>query len=355
MNRVWRSIFVVVGLALMLERAPCWGGPPNPTQSDAGGNTAGGSGALQNTIITLPPPPMGPGSGDVNTAFGTSALQSNTSGQQNTAVGFNGLRFNNSGSYNTASGVGALQENRTGSYNTASGFRALLRNTSGSFNIAVGFDAGQKLTSGDNNIYLGNEGVATESNTMRLGTTHITYIPGILSAPQNGIVGGVVLINPADGQLGYFSSSARYKQDIGDIGAESNRLLQLRPVSFSYKQDPTARKQYGLIAEEVDKVYPELVVRGPDGEIETVQYHVLIPLLLNEVQHQHQELGAQARQLTAQTQQLAELKAQNASLQGALGQLAALQVQHQRLQAVVEQLQVRAETQRATTAALPGH
>src|SRR5262249_36390225 len=139
-----------------------------------------------------------------------------------------------------------------------------------------------------------------------------TFIAGIFG--QNVGASTAVFIN-SNGQLGTVQSSARYKQDIHAIGAHNQGLFQLRPVSFRYKQDTTAQKHYGLIAEEVDKVYPELVVRDRDGAIETVQYHELIPLLLNEVQHQHQELGAQARQL-------AELKAQNARLRAAVAQQA---------------------------------
>jgi hypothetical protein len=390
MNRVWRSILVVISLVLVLGAAQGWSQQQqtyNPTASDGLGNTAGGNPALpkdkgsnntafghralalnttgfQNTasgshallsnttgnyntangVSAL----SANSSGSENTASGTLALRSNTTGRQNTANGVSALYNNNTGDFNTASGFQALAANTTGENNTASGFKALLRNTSGSYNIAVGFEAGQNLTSGNNNIYLGNQGVATESNTMRLGTTHSTYIPGILSAPQNAGAGAQVLINPADGQLGYLASSARYKRDIHAIGARSQGLFQLRPVSFRYKQDSQGQRQYGLIAEEVVKVYPELVIRGADGKVETVQYQALIPLLLNELQHQRQELGVQARQM-------AELKAQNESLRAAMGQLASLQAQNQRLQAAVEQLQVRAETQRATTAALAGH
>src|SRR5207253_8248932 len=133
---------------------------------------------------------------------------------------------------------------------------------------------------------------------------------------------GVNVVINSNGQLGTLVSSARYKRDIQDMGDSSQGVYQLRPVTFRYKQDKQGPRQYGLIAEEVAKVYPELVTKGADGKIESVQYHELIPILLNEVQHQQQklsaqsqQLGAQAQQLTAQSQDLAELKAQNERLQ----------------------------------------
>jgi polyhydroxyalkanoate synthesis regulator phasin len=128
-----------------------------------------------------------------------------------------------------------------------------------------------------------------------------------------------VFIN-SDGQLGTLPYSARYKRDIRDMREGSEGLYQLRPVTFRYKRDPQGQRQYGLIAEEVAKVYPELVTKGADGKVESVQYHELIPMLLNEVQHQQQKLEAQSQQLSAQSQQLVELKAQNERLQAALAQ-----------------------------------
>src|SRR5262249_31901265 len=123
------------------------------------------------------------------------------------------------------------------------------------------------------------------------------------------ISGATVTINNA-GQLGILMSSARYKRDIRDMGERSQGVYHLRPVTFRYKQDSQGQRQYGLIAEDVAQVYPELVVRGAKGEVESVQYHELIPMLLNEVQHQQQKLEAQTQQLTAQAQELAALKAQ---------------------------------------------
>ena len=233
-----------------------------------------------------------------------------TTGNANTAFGAAALQNNTTGSTNTASGVVALQNNTTGSGNTALGAVAL-RNTTGGGNIAVGERAGVDLTSGSNNIYLGHPGLAAESVTMRLGEAQTrTFIAGIFGKTASG--GTQVFINN-QGQLGTVTSAARYKRDIQAMGARSRRWLQLRPVTFRYKQDPQGQRQYGLIAEEVAAVYPELVTRGAKGEVESVQYHELIPMLLNEVQHQQQALSAQA-------QQVAELKAENESLQAALVQ-----------------------------------
>jgi hypothetical protein len=152
---------------------------------------------------------------------------------------------------------------------------------------------------------------------MRLGQTQTrTFIAGIATSP---LTGSPVVITPS-GRLGIVASSARYKRDIRAMGERSKGLYQLRPVTFRYKQDAHGQPQYGLIAEEVAKVYPELVVRGDKGEIESVQYHELIALLLNEAQRQQQTQDAQARQMSTQAQELAELKAQNERLQAALEQ-----------------------------------
>jgi len=284
-------------------------------------NTATGYNALHSTT-----------DGYFNTASGVAALYSNARGYANTATGADALFSNTSGRWNTANGADALFSNSTGAYSTALGYQALYR-SKGSRNLALGIQAGSNLTSGDFNIYLGHTGFASESSTMRLGQVNSqtrTFIAGIAGVP---ISGAQVTINSA-GQLGILPSSARYKRDIQTMGARSQGMHQLRPVTFRYKHDPQGQRQYGLIAEEVAKVYPELVVRGTKGEVESVQYHELIPLLLNEVQHQQQALTTQAQQLSAQSQELAELKAQNERLQAALGQQnAAMAARLERLEA----------------------
>jgi hypothetical protein len=209
--------------------------------------------------------------------------------------------------------------------------------------IAIGWRAGFG-GSGDNNIYLGNQPfpatVPNESRVMRLGSfeqsTFIqrTFIAGIFPVPVSG---PVVRINSA-GQLGIRVSSARYKRDIQPMGAHSRGLFQLRPVTFRYKQDVQGERQYGLIAEEVAKVYPELVTRGANGKVEAVRYEDLMPMLLNELQHQQRQLGAQAQQLSV-------LTAENERLQ-------AMVVQQQERDAAVAARLERLEAAAARAAAL---
>jgi hypothetical protein len=247
-----------------------------------------------------------------NSGVGSSALISNTSGSANSAFGVQALAFNTTGHNNAAYGSSALFSNDSGSNNTALGVQALESNFTGSGNVAVGFQAGVNAN-GSNNIYLGNSGVPDESNTMRIGTssthtrTFIAGIRGMTTGQPNAIP---VLIDP-DGQLGTVSSSRRYKEDIRDMGAASSDLLRLRPVTFRYKQAAVAGerpREYGLIAEEVAEVYPDLVVHSAAGEIETVQYHKLVPMLLNELQKQHQQLGKQEEEITQLKARLAALE-----------------------------------------------
>jgi hypothetical protein len=255
------------------------------------------------------------GTGSANTATGANALNQNTTGSGNTATGHQALSNNTAGYYNTATGWSVLTLNTTGSYNTALGYQAL-SNSTGSRNLALGYNAGVHLSSGDKNVYLGNTGATTESNTMRLGSAQTrTFVAGIYGASLSSGSPKAVYVN-SSGQVGFLASAARYKRDIQDMREGSQGLYQLRPVTFRYKQDTQGQKQYGLIAEEVAKVYPELVTKGADGKVESVQYHELIPLLLNEVQHQQQKLETQA-------QQVAELQAQNAALVERLGRLEA--------------------------------
>jgi len=248
--------------------------------------------------------------GDANTGVGNGTLKNNTTGSANTATGIQALYHNTTGSTNTATGLSALYFNTTGNDNVAVGDGALKLNTTGSNNTALGVGAGAALTNGNFNLYLGSPGVASESNTLRIGNVQTqTFIAGVAGKP---ITGNAVVINSA-GQLGTVVSSARYKRDIQSMGQRSQRLLQLRPVTFRYKDDAHGQQQYGLIAEEVAKVYPELVVKGADGKVEGVQYHELISMLLNELQHQQ-------RSLNAQRQEMKMLKIQNAQLQEALAQ-----------------------------------
>jgi hypothetical protein len=244
--------------------------------------------------------------GDDNTAVGAVALSVNTEGYGNTSTGALSMAANTLGNNNTAMGYQSLYLNGTSANNTAIGSQALVSNT-GSDNIGIGYQGGMSLSSGNNNIDIGNLGVAGESNTIRIGTPSTqaaTYIAGIYG---NTVSGTQVVVN-SKGQLGVVMSSERFKTDIEPMGEASARLRQLRPVTFHYKNDAHGSLQYGLIAEEVAKVYPDLVVRDSSGRIDAVRYDELAPLLLNELQREQKALRAQTAQLHDLQMQLTELK-----------------------------------------------
>jgi hypothetical protein len=250
--------------------------------------------------------------GSNNTASGMNALYSTTTGAFNSAAGFQALYSNTTGSNNTASGVNALYDNTTGSQNTASGRGALQSNTTGSNNIAEGFQAGYNLTTGNDNIDIGNKGVAAESNTIRIGTAptqNATYIAGITTAK---VTGSAVYVT-STGQLGVLASSERFKTAIVPMGSNTAKLGQLRPVTFHLKTDPKGFLQYGLIAEEVAQVYPELVIRDESGRIDGLRYDELAPMLLNEMQQQHTQttetINAQAAEIRNLRKEMAEMHA----------------------------------------------
>jgi len=245
--------------------------------------------------------------GGNNTATGFDSLFNNTIGNNNTAFGVNALFLNTSGSGNNAYGYQALEDNMTGSNNTALGFKALKKST-GTKNIGIGYQAGVTLTTGSNNIYVGNSGAGDESQTIRIGTAQTqTFFAGIGTTPVSG---AIVMVDSGTGQLGIGPpSSARYKQDIETMGHRSAGVLQLRPVTFAYREDAQRAKHYGLIAEEVAAVYPELVVRAATGEVQTVKYLELIPMLLNELQHEHQARQQESARVAALETQLAALQA----------------------------------------------
>jgi hypothetical protein len=352
-----RFVSVVAGLVLLLTITPSWGQTPtcarpgcNPTTSDANGNTAGGtnalahvddvgSGGIANTAFgdgalrsnssgssntaTGNAALDGNTTGSSNTATGNGALASNISGSNNTATGKSALLFNTAGGSNTATGLSALQNNDTGDLNTAVGLLAVgfnsagshntavgakvLLNSTGSRNIAIGFKAGVTLTTGNNNIYIGNVGAGDESQAIRIGTAQTqTFIAGINGTPIGDMT---VMIDSVTGQLGTGASSARYKRDIETMASRSEGLLKLRPVTFVYKDDTAAAPHYGLIAEEVATVYPELVTRTASGDVQTVKYHELIPMLLNELQHEHQARQQESARVAALEAKLAALEA----------------------------------------------
>jgi trimeric autotransporter adhesin len=247
--------------------------------------------------------------GVANTATGLQALDSNTSGSLNTATGFDALDSNTTGRDETATGANALFKNTIGQNNTAVGVNVLFNNTTGSNNIALGTNAGTNLTTGSNNIDIGNAGVAAESKSIRLGTQGTqttTFIAGISGSP----VSGTAVVVSATGKLGIVGSSARFKRNIRDIGSRSSGLLKLRPVTFSYKNDPTDTLQYGLVAEEVARVYPELVSYGADGKVESVNYLTLSAMLLNELKKEYNVNQIQADQLKGQAELIKGLSTQ---------------------------------------------
>jgi hypothetical protein len=261
-----------------------------------------------------------------NTAIGSHALGDNTTGIRNTAIGSHALGDNTTGIRNTAVGSEALAENENGSGNTATGNRALHRNRTGSFNVALGAEAGANLTTGDNNIDIGNPGVRDESNTIHIGTQGTqtkTFIAGISDAAIGGME---VRVNQND-RLGTVPSSKRFKEVIKAMDKASEVLLALRPVTFRYKPeiDPEGIPQFGLIAEEVEKINPDLVVRDPDGKAFTVRYDAVNTMLLNEFLKEHrtvQELKANAaRQEAIIARQQKQIEALTAGLQKVSAQL----------------------------------
>jgi uncharacterized coiled-coil protein SlyX len=258
------------------------------SNTTGGSNTAIGESALIDNTT-----------GGVNTAIGLQALENNTIGNRNTATGVGALGSNTSANDNTATGHDALQFNSTGTGNTAVGGGALSENTTGSNSTALGFNAGANLT-GDNNIDIGSgvQGVAGESNTIRIGNTDIatTIIRGISGATA---AGGAAVFVASNGQLGTMTSSARFKDEIKPMGNASEAILALRPVSFRYKKeiDPQGIPEFGLIAEEVEKVNPDLVIRDPKGKPYTVRYEQINAMLLNEFLKEHHKVEDQAARI----------------------------------------------------------
>jgi hypothetical protein len=265
--------------------------------------------------------------GSVNTANGVEALYHNTTAWFNTGMGYQALYNNRTGLSNTANGYQALFSDITGGSNTASGAQALYRATGGG-NIALGFQAGVNLTTGSNNIDIGNPAVAGESNKIRIGrqgTHNGTFIAGIAGVAGTG---NHVVVN-AMGKLGVATSSARFKEAIKPMGKSSEAIFALKPVTFRYKKalDPDKIPQFGLIAEEVAAVNPDLVGHDADGKIDTVRYEVVNAMLLNEFLKEH-------RKNEQQEATIAGLKAEIATLAATVKEQAA------QIQKVSAQLEV---------------
>jgi hypothetical protein len=274
------------------------------TSSD---NTAVGLDALQQNT-----------SGSDNTAIGEAALGDNVTGIQNTAVG-SGALVGGSGNNNTGVGWRASLLNFAGNNNTAVGSQALI-NSSGSSNIGIGESAGINLTSGKNNIDIGNAGTAGESAKIRIGNKgqKSTFIAGISGV---SVPGGVGVIIDSDGHLGTVTSSKRYKEAIKPMNKASETILDLKPVTFRYKKDidPQAIPQFGLVAEDVAKVDPNLVARDAEGKPYTVRYEAVNAMLLNEFLKEHRTVEQLKATATKQEEiiakQASELEALTNSLQ----------------------------------------
>ncbi len=282
------------------------------------GNTANGFAALFNNTT---------GSG--NTANGFGALNFNKTGINNTANGTEALFNNTTGSRNMADGDGAALANTTGGHNVAVGNSALVKNKVGSYNIDLGYSAGWNLTTGNNNIDIGNPGVASELNTIRIGSevasvvadgsaqaAHTaTFIAGIHGVT---VAGGVGVIVGTNGQLGTTTSSARFKEAIKPMDKASEAILALQPVTFRYKHelDPDGIPQFGLVAEQVEKVNPDLVARDADGKINTVRYEAVNAMLLNEFLKEHRRAEEQRKYFEAKfVQQQKQIETLNATVQ----------------------------------------
>src|SRR5206468_11262361 len=265
------------------------------------GNTANGAQALYHNTT-----------GDHNVAIGSGALSDSTTGRFNTAIGSEALGFNETGNKNTAIGQSAALATTTGGSNTAIGFDALSSITTGERNVALGDRAGSQLT-GSNNIVIGSEvvGVAGQSNTIRIGRGITeTFIDGIKGATASG--GAAVFVVGEGGKLGTMTSSARFKDDIKPMDKASEVILALKPVSFRYKKevDPQRVAQFGLVAEDVEKINPDLVIRDAQGRPQTVRYEQVNAMLLNEFLKEHRKVEQLEKQIEALTAGLQKVSAQ---------------------------------------------
>jgi hypothetical protein len=251
--------------------------------------------------------------GGLNTAVGFFALLGNTAGSRNTAIGYTALEVG-FGSDNTAVGAYALSFSG-GDGNTAVGSGALISLAfSGRLNTALGQNAGSALFGGEsNNIDIGANvlGVTGESNTIRIGNTDITdtFISGISGTT---VASGAAVLVDSSGHLGTVTSSKRFKEEVRPMNKTSEAIFSLEPVTFRYKKeiDPTRISQFGLVAEEVAKVDPDLVVRDKEGKPYTVRYEAVNAMLLNEFLKEHRKNEEQQKQINVLTAQLKEQAAQ---------------------------------------------
>jgi hypothetical protein len=288
---------------------------PAPDGGYPGGNTAEG----QNALLSL-------STGGFNTAIGFFSLRSDTTGQSNTAIGA-GTLLANTANNNTATGAGALFSNTTASYNTANGAFALFSNTTGNANTAIGFEALFHNTTGFSNIALGfgtGGGITTANNVICIGSNGANVSNSCFIGNIRGVTtvnAAIPVLIDAVGQLGTASSSRRFKNEIKPMDKASEAIHALKPVTFHYKSDNTNRPEFGLIAEEVAEVNPDLVVCDKDGEIYTVRYDAVNAMLLNEFLKEHRKveqltkdfeskLAEQQKQIEALTAGLQKVSAQ---------------------------------------------
>jgi hypothetical protein len=265
-------------------------------------------------------------SGNWNTAYGNQALYSLASGEFNTASGYQALYLSKSGDDNVAYGFQALYHSTNGYNNVAIGYDALSSSASGGYNIAIGSSAGGNIVLGSDNIHIGTSGDFDENDSIRIGRSQTsTFIAGIYHAI---LPNWTPVYVSSDGQLGTIASSARFKQNIQDMGDASDVLLALQPVTFQYKPDidPQGRSQFGLIAEEVEKIDPDLVVHDNEHGIYTVRYDAVNAMLLNEFLKQHGKVE----------EQRVEMQALNHKVQL---ENTALHLQNQQLQQRLERLE----------------
>ena len=301
------------------------------SNSTGANNTANGAFALFSNTT-----------GVENTGNGSGALKSNTTGRDNTANGFNALQNNDTGDKNTANGLGALFGNVTGNQNTAIGYFAGLNVTTGGNNVALGFNAGAFQTTGSDNVYIGANmfGVAGESNAC--------YIKSIFG--QTTASGIPVLIN-SNNKLGTTTSSKRFKREIKAMGKSSEALFALNPVTFRYKKeiDPTATPQLGLVAEEVEKVNPDLVVRDQEGKPYSVRYDQVNAMLLNEFLKEHRRVKEQSYKIENQARKIQEEQTTITHLQNEMETVIAhSKEQDSQIQRVSAQLQINNPVKRVT-------
>ncbi len=291
------------------------------SNNDGSFNTALGAGTLLFNVGN-----QASGEGTQNTAIGTAALLSNTTGASNTATGTTALLNNTTGNDNVATGVRALFSNTTGSSNIAIGSSALPNNTSGNFNIAVGSGAGGAITDAFNCIAIGHSGANVNQSCFIGNIRNAVVAPDAMP----------VLIDSA-GKLGTTNgSSRRFKTHIKPMDEASEAILAFKPVTFHYKSDKTGTAQFGLIAEEVAAINPDLVMRDKKGEIYTVRYDAVNAMLLNEFLKEHRRVEELKSAMAQQRKDFEEALVQQQKTTEAL--VARLNGQEARIQSVSAQI-----------------